>query len=159
MGKVVHIKELAKKFGKSKVVLAGGAFDILHTGHLRYLTQAKKHGDVLLVCVKSDKEVRQRKGPNRPINKERDRARLIAELNSVDFAFISSKPTRHHEVLNIVKPNFLVISEGREKKKTWAFWKKKIQKQFPGTKVVFLPAPAHRISTSILIKKILRIRR
>jgi rfaE bifunctional protein nucleotidyltransferase chain/domain/rfaE bifunctional protein kinase chain/domain len=67
-----------------RLVATGGCFDLLHPGHLNVLRQARALGDALIVCLNSDDSVRRLKGPSRPIVPERDRARLLAELSSVD---------------------------------------------------------------------------
>ncbi|MDT7729224.1 MAG: D-beta-D-heptose 7-phosphate kinase / D-beta-D-heptose 1-phosphate adenosyltransferase [Actinomycetota bacterium] len=67
-----------------RLVATGGCFDLLHPGHLSLLREARALGDALVVCLNSDSSVRRLKGPSRPIVGERDRARLLAELSSVD---------------------------------------------------------------------------
>jgi rfaE bifunctional protein nucleotidyltransferase chain/domain len=73
--------------GKS-VVLANGCFDTLHVGHVRYLTGAKREGDVLIVAVNSDASVGCLKGLGRPILDEQARAQLVAALRDVDYVVI-----------------------------------------------------------------------
>ncbi|HEV7976830.1 D-glycero-beta-D-manno-heptose 1-phosphate adenylyltransferase [Amycolatopsis sp.] len=67
-----------------RLVATGGCFDLLHPGHISLLRQARALGDALVVCLNSDDSVRRLKGPARPIVPERDRARLLTELSSVD---------------------------------------------------------------------------
>lgn len=95
-----------KRRGKS-VVFTNGCFDLLHFGHARYLEQAKKIGDVLVVAVNSDTSVRIIKGKKRPIVKEADRAGLIAALESVDYVtlFKESTPLK---LIQELKPDVLV---------------------------------------------------
>ena len=76
-----------------RVVLANGCFDLLHAGHVRYLTEAKKQGDVLVVGLNSDASVREIKGAGRPILSERDRAELVGALACVDYITIFHEPT------------------------------------------------------------------
>jgi D-glycero-beta-D-manno-heptose 1-phosphate adenylyltransferase len=71
-----------------KLVVTNGCFDILHLGHATYLQQARAQGDALLVGVTSDANVRQLKGPGRPVNAEGDRAGVLAALASVDAVHI-----------------------------------------------------------------------
>jgi glycerol-3-phosphate cytidylyltransferase len=71
-----------------KVVTTNGCFDILHLGHLTYLNEAKKLGDLLIVGVNSDASIRELKGKNRPVNAENVRAAMVAGLASVDYVFI-----------------------------------------------------------------------
>ena len=73
-----------KREGK-KVVFTNGCFDILHAGHTRYLSEARKLGDVLVLALNSDRSVRALKGPMRPIVPEAERAEVLAALSSVDY--------------------------------------------------------------------------
>jgi rfaE bifunctional protein nucleotidyltransferase chain/domain len=76
-----------------RIVLTNGCFDVLHSGHTRYLNQAKQLGDVLVVALNSDESVRRLKGPGRPINNSADRAAVIAALSCVDYVTIFDTPT------------------------------------------------------------------
>ncbi|MGQ9630357.1 MAG: adenylyltransferase/cytidyltransferase family protein [bacterium] len=100
-------KELIEVFkrGGKRVVLAGGCFDILHVGHVRYLQGAREAGDVLFVGVNSDASVRQLKGEGRPFVPEGERAEIIAALECVDYVFIFSDRTMDR-VLRELKPDF-----------------------------------------------------
>ncbi len=92
---------------KSKIVFTNGCFDILHKGHVAYLNEAKKLGDILIVGVNSDASVQRLKGPTRPVNKQNDRAYVLSQLKSVDFVEIFDEDTP----LNLIKkimPNILV---------------------------------------------------
>ena len=71
-----------------RLVLTNGCFDLLHTGHVRYLQQARSLGDVLVVAVNSDRSVRALKGPERPLNSAEDRAEVLAALRCVDHVTI-----------------------------------------------------------------------
>lgn len=68
-----------------RLVATNGCFDVLHVGHVRYLKAASKLGDVLVVGLNGDDSVRQLKGKNRPVNREQDRAEVLAALESVDY--------------------------------------------------------------------------
>lgn len=70
------------------VVFTNGTFDLLHRGHVEYLEFARRQGDVLVVGLNSDASVRRYKGPTRPIQNQRDRARLMAALECVDYVVI-----------------------------------------------------------------------
>jgi rfaE bifunctional protein nucleotidyltransferase chain/domain len=83
---------IAKKNG-ARVVLANGCFDILHVGHIRYLEAARSLGDLLVVGVNSDEQVRVQKGDGRPHVGARERAEIIAALRSVDIVTIFQEPT------------------------------------------------------------------
>jgi rfaE bifunctional protein nucleotidyltransferase chain/domain len=71
-----------------RLVFTNGCFDLLHTGHVRYLQQARALGDALVVALNSDASVRALKGPARPINSEQDRAEVLAALACVDYVTI-----------------------------------------------------------------------
>ena len=75
-----------------KIVTTNGCFDILHSGHVHYLNDAATFGDILIVGINSDTSVSQLKGPSRPVQKESDRAFILAALKMVDFVFIFSEP-------------------------------------------------------------------
>ena len=86
-----------------KLVLTNGCFDLLHTGHVRYLEQARGCGDALIVAVNSDTSVRELKGPDRPLNGELDRAELLAALRCVDHVTIFSGK-RVTDVIRLLRP-------------------------------------------------------
>jgi rfaE bifunctional protein nucleotidyltransferase chain/domain len=102
---VERVREL-KREGK-RVVFTNGCFDLLHPGHTRYLAQARKQGDVLLVAVNSDRSVRALKGPGRPVFPENERAEILAALACVDYVTIFDEPTPR-EVIARMLPQVLV---------------------------------------------------
>ena len=95
--------EREKEKGKV-VVLANGAFDLFHVGHLRYLKGAKEKGDILVVAVNSDESVRRNKGPGRPIIPLEERIELLENLGFVDYIIPFDEPTVD-ELLNLLKPH------------------------------------------------------
>ena len=80
-------RECLRSVGK-RLVFTNGVFDLLHVGHVRYLTQARALGDVLLVAINSDRTVRQLKGETRPVFAEAERAEILAALRVVDYVTI-----------------------------------------------------------------------
>jgi rfaE bifunctional protein nucleotidyltransferase chain/domain len=91
--KILTLDQLAAESGRlrsesQRVVATNGCFDILHVGHVRYLTAARKLGDVLIVGLNGDDSVRQLKGEGRPVNRQQDRAEVLAALESVDYVTI-----------------------------------------------------------------------
>ena len=91
--KILTLDQLAAESGRlrsqsQRVVATNGCFDILHVGHVRYLAAAQKLGHVLVVGLNGDDSVRQLKGEGRPVNRERDRAEVLAALESVDYVTI-----------------------------------------------------------------------
>ncbi len=83
---------IARRSG-ARIVLANGCFDILHVGHVRYLEAARGFGDMLVVAVNSDAQVRALKGEGRPFVPERERAEVIAAVRAVDLVTIFYEPT------------------------------------------------------------------
>lgn len=109
MGQFLQFETLLKLIEELKaqgktIVTTNGCFDIIHVGHLNYLSQAKLCGDILIVGVNSDKSVQTIKGPSRPINNEHDRAMLLAGLCCVDYVFLFDEDTPR-TFLNKIKPN------------------------------------------------------
>jgi D-beta-D-heptose 7-phosphate kinase/D-beta-D-heptose 1-phosphate adenosyltransferase len=98
--------ERAKKEGK-KVVFTNGCFDILHQGHVRYLSEAKKCGDYLIVGLNSDRSVRSIKGKNRPFIPEGARAELLAALCFVDGVVIFDEEDPL-AIIKYIQPQVLV---------------------------------------------------
>lgn len=75
-----------------KIVFTNGCFDILHTGHVRYLNAARAEGDILVVGLNSDQSVKTIKGPKRPIMNQDDRAEVLSGLTCVDYITIFNEP-------------------------------------------------------------------
>ena len=90
-----------------RIVFTNGCFDILHAGHVRYLTAARALGDVLILGLNSDSSVRRLKGPTRPINAEADRAEVVGALKAVDRVVIFDEPTAEALIAEI-KPDIYV---------------------------------------------------
>ena len=82
-----------KRSSGQKVVFANGCFDLLHTGHVRYLEAAKELGNLLIVGLNSDACVRALKGEGRPLQNEQDRAEIIASIQCVDYVLLFDEPT------------------------------------------------------------------
>ena len=97
----------ARGEGKT-IVFTNGVFDILHPGHIRYLTEARSLGDVLMVGVNSDRSARaQGKAPDRPVNPESERCEILAALACVDAVVVFDEDTPH-EVIQAIQPDILV---------------------------------------------------
>jgi rfaE bifunctional protein nucleotidyltransferase chain/domain len=90
-----------------KLVFTNGCFDLLHVGHVRYLAAARGLGDALLVAINGDESVRALKGDGRPVNREADRAEVIAALESVDHVVIF-QDVRATALLEKVRPAIYV---------------------------------------------------
>lgn len=91
---------------KKKIVFTNGTFDILHIGHVDYLQKAKKLGNVLVVGVNSDSSVKSYKGPNRPINPERERLAVLAALECIDYVVLFPEPTPI-KLIQLLRPQLL----------------------------------------------------
>ena len=110
--KILSLRSLVKKIralqkrGK-RIVFTNGCFDIIHAGHVRCLSIAKRRGDVLVVGLNSDASVAKLKGKNRPIFNQKDRAQVLAGLDSVNFItiFNEDNPGR---LIKHVRPDILV---------------------------------------------------
>lgn len=90
-----------------KIVFTNGCFDLLHVGHVRYLQEARRLGDILVVGVNSDASVKRLKGPTRPVQIEADRAEILAALGAVDFTVIFTEDTPEN-LIHKVRPDILV---------------------------------------------------
>ena len=95
------------KAKRKKIVFTNGCFDLLHVGHIRYLAQAKKLGDFLIIGLNSDSSVKELKGKDRPINSFDDRATLLSAIESVDLVIMFEEQTPENLIKDIV-PDILV---------------------------------------------------
>ena len=95
------------KAERKKIVFTNGCFDLLHVGHIRYLAQAKKLGDYLIIGLNSDSSVKELKGEDRPINSFEDRATLLSAIESVDSVIMFEEQTPENLIKDIV-PDILV---------------------------------------------------
>ena len=140
-----ELEELRKK-GK-KIAFTNGCFDILHVGHVRYLREAKKTADVLVLALNSDSSVRSIKGEKRPILNENERAEILAALEFVDFITIFEELTPL-ELILCLKPDILIKGGdwpeekvvGREEVKKW------------GGRVAIIPEIEGKSTTNIVEK-------
>jgi len=95
-----------REAGKT-LVFTNGCFDVLHAGHAYLLNEARKQGDALMLALNSDQSVRRLKGESRPVNKEEDRALLLASLQAVDAVVIFEEDTPE-ELISVIRPDVLV---------------------------------------------------
>jgi len=103
------IKKIAAKIrarGK-KIAFTNGTFDLLHLGHVTYLQASRQQGDVLIVGVNTDRSVKSYKGPTRPVNPEKDRLRVLAALECIDYVVLFDQPTPL-ELICKIRPHVLV---------------------------------------------------
>ncbi|MBU0984638.1 MAG: D-glycero-beta-D-manno-heptose 1-phosphate adenylyltransferase [candidate division Zixibacteria bacterium] len=92
---------------KQKIVFTNGVFDVLHRGHVSYLAKARSYGDLLVVGLNSDRSVRRLKGPERPLQSQRDRAEILLALKAVDYVVIFGEQTPARLIAQI-NPDVLV---------------------------------------------------
>ena len=144
---VVHIAEMARRQEK-KIVTANGCFDILHIGHVINLEFAKSQGDILIVGLNSDAWVKENKGPNRPINSQDNRIRVIAALECVDYAFVFDYTPL--EWIPEIRPNFQVKSKDVESHPNFLPEKNKVEKC--GGQVVLSPHVEGQSTSNIIAK-------
>jgi rfaE bifunctional protein nucleotidyltransferase chain/domain len=102
-----RLEKFLSEHQNKKIVFTNGCFDILHRGHVTYLSEARKLGDLLVVGLNSDESVKRLKGPERPINRESDRQFVLSQLKAVDFVEIFSDDTPLDLILK-VRPKVLV---------------------------------------------------
>ena len=103
-GQAREIAARLREHGKT-LVLAGGCFDLLHVGHIRYLRDARSRGDVLFVGLNSDESVRALKGEGRPLIDARERAEILSELGFVDYVVVFHEATAEN-LLDELQPHF-----------------------------------------------------
>ena len=101
--------ELGEHFRKiqKKIVFTNGCFDLLHIGHIRYLKEAQKLGDVLIVGINTDASVKRLKGPTRPVQNQDDRAEILASLKCVTHTILFEQETPL-ELIKLLQPDVLV---------------------------------------------------
>lgn len=154
-GKILSLEDLAERTkalraaGK-KVVATNGCFDLLHVGHVRYLKAARARGDILVVGLNGDASVRQLKGPGRPINSEKDRAEVLAALESVDLIAIFPED-RATRFIQSVAPD-VYVKGGDYKAETLNSEERAVLEKL-GTKIDIVPFEKG-YSTSSLLEKL-----
>jgi len=148
MSLIERIKKL-KKEGK-KIVSVSGSFDVLHSGHIDLLQKAKKQGDVLVVLLNSDRSIRAYKGPGRPINSQKDRAKILAAIKYVNYIIIFNEITPE-KILDKIKPD--IFFQGRDWGKNCI--EKRIVEKNGGKIYLRKKSSSSIFSSSDLIKRIL----
>lgn len=137
-----------------RLVATNGCFDLLHLGHVTYLEAARNQGDALLVGVNSDASVRELKGPSRPLNREEDRAAVLAALQAVDAVCIFTDK-RAVNFLRLAAPDIYV--KGGDYTLETIDQDERGALEAVGGRIVFLPFVPGK-STSGLLEKIGRPR-
>ncbi len=101
------LPDVLKRNSGRRIVFTNGVFDILHAGHVEYLAKAKALGDILIVGLNRDSSVRRLKGPNRPLQRESDRAIIVAALKAVDYVVMFAEDTPE-KLIKEICPDVLV---------------------------------------------------
>jgi rfaE bifunctional protein nucleotidyltransferase chain/domain len=153
MRKVLSIAEAVAlvehlRHGGKEVVLTNGVFDLLHPGHVRYLQDARREGDALIVAVNSDRSVRAIKGPTRPVNPEGERAEVLAALACVDAVVVFDEDDPQ-QIITRLRPDVLV--KGADWAEDAIIGRELVESR--GGRVVRIPL-ADGYSTSAIIDKI-----
>ena len=156
MSKIVDKQALLDARGKMKragkrLVFTNGCFDLLHAGHVRYLSEARALGDALVVALNSDRSVRALKGEARPILNEQERAEVIAALEAVDCVIVFDEETPR-ELIAALLPDVLV--KGGDWPLDQIVGRDEVE--VTGGKVLSLPY-VEGLSTSDIIKRIQRL--
>ena len=141
------LRERLRREGR-RLVMTNGCFDLMHAGHASYLEYARGLGDVLLVALNTDESVRRLKGPTRPVVDERNRARMMAALECVDYVtfFGEDEPK---DLIAEVLPDVLVKAED------WAHYVSGREAvEAAGGKVVLAPM-VEGLSTTKIVERIL----
>lgn len=135
-----------------KVVLVGGCFDLIHYGHIVFLQGAKKHGDMLIVALESDENVRKYKGKNRPIHTQQQRKKMLETLRMIDKV-ISLPPmnsdAEYYDLVSEIHPEVVAITENDPQKEN-----KQKQCDAVGAKLITVTSRLRGHSTTDLIEKL-----
>lgn len=132
-----------------KLVVTNGCFDLLHLGHVTYLEAARNLGDALLIGLNGDDSTRQLKGPGRPVNEERDRAAVLASLQSVDGVCIFSEPTAVR-FLAVARPD-VYVKGGDYTRDTLNQEERRLVEQ-AGGRIAIIPIVPGKSTTQLLEK-------
>ena len=134
-----------KKLGL-KIVLTSGTWDLFHVGHAEYIARAKELGDLLIVGVDSDKKVKLRKGPHRPVVPQTERVNILCHLRHVDVVTLKLHDEKPNALIKLVRPDILVMS------KTTKHQKANIQEKQKYVSRVILLQPQSQTSTSAKVR-------
>lgn len=141
------IVECCKELGM-KIGLVQGTYDLLHVGHSRYLEEAKRPVDILVVGVDSDEKTKQKKGKNRPVVSENERIEILTHLRHVDLVTLKSSKDPQWHLIKLVKPDVLTATQA-----TYSTDELEKLKEFCGEIIVL--APRATTSTTSRIRRLL----
>lgn len=157
MGNILNLQQAIEisqkiKSEKKSIVLAGGCFDILHIGHIKFLGKARKNGDYLFILLESDESVKKLKGDKRPINSQKDRAQILSALKFVDYVILLSgiKESKDYDSLvEKIHPDIIAVTKNDK-----ALFNKQRQAKKINAKVVSVIERVEDKSTTRLAKLI-----
>lgn len=152
MKNILTVSEFAKLLSDKDIVLVGGCFDILHIGHITFLEKAKKCGDILVILLESDQNIRKLKGINRPVHTQKQRAKILSSLKMVDFVIClpeMKKNSDYDEVIKKIKPDILATTSG-----DIGLHHKKRTAKLVGAKVKIVSKSIPGFSTSKILDKV-----
>lgn len=136
-----------------RIAYTSGAYDLIHAGHTRYLQQAKRLGDVLVVGLNSDKSIKSYKDPDRPILVEMHRAETLSSLEDVNYITIYDETTGA-DVIKILKPNAYLCVEGSWEGSLETKEEVEAMAQVGG-EVFYTPRQSPLLSTSKIINRVI----
>ena len=136
-------------FFEQRLVVTNGCFDIIHSGHVSYLSRARDLGDKLLVGLNSDESVRRLKGDGRPINSAEDRALVLSAFSFVDYVCIF-KEKRATDFLRAAKPDIYVKAGDYDLESLYEPERRELG--ICGSEIVFLPFVEGKSTTNIMEK-------
>jgi rfaE bifunctional protein nucleotidyltransferase chain/domain len=114
INEAIQVAQKLKQQGKT-IVVAGGYFDILHLGHIKFLEKSKECGDYLFVLLEEDSKAAKEKGRERPINSQNNRARILTGIKSVDYVIMLKNMTnndRYDKLMVKIQPNVISTTYG-----------------------------------------------
>lgn len=149
--KLINNEELI--INNKNIVLVGGCFDVMHLGHVTFLEKAKKEGEVLVILLESDENIKKKKGNNRPINNQENRAEFLTKLKVVDYVIKlpeMKSDEDYWKIIEEIKPKVIAVSEND----TNLDKKKKIAEKI-GARLVEVTKIIPQQSTSKIIEDII----
>ena len=152
MKQIIEINDLEKLI-INDIVLVGGCFDVVHLGHIIFLEKAKEKGDILVILLESDENIKKNKGQNRPINSQENRAKFLTKLKMVDYVVKLPEMKSDDEYFNIlskINPKIIAVSENDVNLN-----KKKEQAIKIGAKLIEVTKIVPQQSTSKIIEDII----
>ena len=154
------LPKIRKRYADKKIVFCSGSFDLIHAGHILFLEDSKNLGDILIVSVAPDSDLRKTKGPDRPILNQSVRLKTMASLKPVDFCLLGETlPTKGHihqpleHIFKILSPDIYTVNDDISD----SDFRKQLAQKY-NIKMVIMkrrcPPEFDRISTTRIINKI-----